>query len=55
LKGEPFEENRIELPDYGNAVAFGLDLGLLLPQLVNWSLKPIVIERGKTYVAVVVT
>jgi hypothetical protein len=55
LKGEPFEENKIQLPNYGNvssaqeviivgAGPAGLFAAL---QLIELGLKPIVVERGK--------
>lgn len=55
LKGEPFQENRIQLPDYKNVAAAqeviivgagsaGLFAAL---QLIELGLKPIVVERGK--------
>ena len=55
LKGEPFEENKIQLPDYGNVanaqevlVVGAGPAGLFAAlQLIELGLKPIVIERGK--------
>jgi uncharacterized FAD-dependent dehydrogenase len=55
LKGEPFEETKINLPDYPNVASkqevivvgagpAGLFAAL---QLIELGLKPIVIERGK--------
>lgn len=55
LKGEPFQENRIQLPDYKNvataqevivvgAGSAGLFAAL---QLIELGLKPIIVERGK--------
>lgn len=55
LKGEPFREQKIQLPDYGNVTtAQGVIVvgagpaGLFAAlQLIELGLKPIVVERGK--------
>jgi uncharacterized FAD-dependent dehydrogenase len=55
LKGEPFEENKIQLPDYENVataqeviVVGAGPAGLFAAlKLIELGLKPIVIERGK--------